>query len=156
MREWLNRAVSKTVVPVTRVPWVRIPPPPLAALIGAREIAVARREAQVAGAIHVYDVAADTSGFGMLVAAPDRRGAGVGSALLEFAEEHGRARGRRAIRLELLVPRGWTHPDKEFLKGWYGRRGYRRVRTTTLEEDYPHLAPLLATPCNLEIHEKVL
>ena len=152
MREWLNRAVSKTVVPVTRVPWVRIPPPPLAALIGAREIAVARREAQVVGAIHVYDVAADTSGFGMLVAAPDRRGAGVGTALLEFAEEHGRGRGRRAIRLELLVPRGWTHPDKEFLKGWYGRRGYRRVRTTTLEEDYPHLA----TPCDLEIHEKVL
>ena len=28
MREWLNRAVSKTVVPVTPVPWVRIPPPP--------------------------------------------------------------------------------------------------------------------------------
>ena len=27
MREWLNRAVSKTVVPV-RVPWVRIPPSP--------------------------------------------------------------------------------------------------------------------------------
>ena len=28
VREWLNRAVSKTVVPVTPVPWVRIPPPP--------------------------------------------------------------------------------------------------------------------------------
>ena len=27
VREWLNRAVSKTVVPV-RVPWVRIPPSP--------------------------------------------------------------------------------------------------------------------------------
>ena len=29
VREWLNRAVSKTVVPVTPVPRVRIPPPPL-------------------------------------------------------------------------------------------------------------------------------
>ena len=27
MREWLNRAVSKTVEP-SRVPWVRIPPSP--------------------------------------------------------------------------------------------------------------------------------
>src|SRR5215510_9885467 len=27
VREWLNRAVSKTVVPA-RVPWVRIPPSP--------------------------------------------------------------------------------------------------------------------------------
>ena len=32
VREWLNRAVSKTVVPVTPVPRVRIPPPPLQAL----------------------------------------------------------------------------------------------------------------------------
>ena len=31
VREWLNRAVSKTVVPVTPVPRVRIPPPPLRA-----------------------------------------------------------------------------------------------------------------------------
>src|SRR5215208_4274152 len=29
VREWLNRAVSKTVVRVTPVPRVRIPPPPL-------------------------------------------------------------------------------------------------------------------------------
>src|SRR4029453_5772507 len=29
VREWLNPAVSKTVVPVTPVPRVRIPPPPL-------------------------------------------------------------------------------------------------------------------------------
>ena len=60
------------------------------------------------------------------------------------------------MRLELLVPRGWTHPNKEFLKGWYGRRGYRLARTTTIAEEYPHLAPLLATPCDLEIHEKPL
>ena len=32
VREWLNRAVSKTVVPVTPVPRVRIPPPPLYAI----------------------------------------------------------------------------------------------------------------------------
>jgi hypothetical protein len=30
------------------------------------------------------------------------------------------------------------------------------VRTGRLDDDYPHLAPLLATECDLEIHEKVL
>jgi len=39
---------------------------------------------------------------------------------------------------------------------WYGHRGYRLSRTTTLDEAYPHLTPLLATPCDLEIHAKPL
>jgi len=93
----------------------------------------------------------------MLAAAPAHRGAGVGRALLAFAERHSRGRGRTLMQLELLVPRQWRHPSKEeFLRAWYGRLGYRLVRTTTLDEDYPHLAPLLATACDLEIHEKPL
>jgi GNAT superfamily N-acetyltransferase len=128
----------------------------LAGLIAAGEIAVADRDGRIAGAVRVRDVAADASEFGMLAAAPDQRGTGVGRALLDFAEERGRARGLRAMRLELLVPRTWRHPSKEFLKAWYGRRGYRLVRTTTLDDGHPHLAPLLATPCVLEVHEKPL
>ncbi len=92
----------------------------------------------------------------MLAAAPEQRGVGVGRALLDFAEERSRQRGRRAMQLELLVPRGWRHPSKEYLRSWYGHRGYRLSRTTTLDEAYPHLAPLLATPCELEIHAKPL
>lgn len=128
----------------------------LAELIAAGEIAVAARDGRIAGLVRLHDIADDTTEFGMLAADPGRRGTGVGRALVDFAEEHSRARGLRAIRLELLVPRAWTHPSKEFLKGWYGRRGYRLVRTTTLDESYPQLAPLLATECDLEVHEKPL
>jgi GNAT superfamily N-acetyltransferase len=92
----------------------------------------------------------------MLTAAPDQRGRGVGRALLAFAERQSRERRLRAIQLELLVPRTWEHPSKKFLKAWYGRRGYRLVRTATMDGAYPHLAPLLATPCDLEVHEKAL
>ena len=128
----------------------------LAALIGARQIAVAARDGEIAGAVHIHDVADDASEFGMLVAAPDQRGTGVGRALLDFAERHSRKRGLRAIQLELLVPRTWRHPSKEFLKAWYGRRGYRLIRTITIDDTHPQLAPLLATPCDLEVHEKPL
>ena len=98
----------------------------------------------------------DTGEFGMLVAAPDQRGTGVGRALVDFAEQRSRERGLRTMQLELLVPREWPHPSKEFLKAWYGRIGYRLVRTGNLDDTYPQLAPLLATPCDLEIHEKPL
>ena len=92
----------------------------------------------------------------MLVAALDQRGTGVGRAFVDFAEWQSRERVERRIQLELLVPRTWSHPSKEFLKAWYGRRGYRLVRTGRLDDAYPHLAPLLATPCDLEIHRKPL
>ena len=62
----------------------------------------------------------------------------------------------RAMQLELLVPREWSHPNKEFLAGWYGRRGYELIARRAMDEAYPHLAPLLATPCDLQVREKRL
>ena len=60
------------------------------------------------------------------------------------------------MQLELLLPREWQHPSKEFLKAWYGRLGYRLIRTTTIDDTYPHLAALLGTPCDFAVYEKSL
>jgi ribosomal protein S18 acetylase RimI-like enzyme len=128
----------------------------LAGLVAAGEIAVATRRGELAGAVRLRDVAADASELGMLAAAAAHRGAGVGRALVEFAEGSSRARGLRAIRLELLLPRTWRHPSKEALKAWYGRRGYRLVGAGSVDVAHPHLAPLLATPCELAVYEKPL
>jgi GNAT superfamily N-acetyltransferase len=128
----------------------------VAELIRARQIAVAARHGHIVGSVRVHEVSDDTSELGLLVAARDHRGTGVGRALLDFAERQGRDRGLRAIQLELLVPRAWSHPNKESLKAWYGRSGYRNIPTGSIEHAYPHLAPLLATPCDLEVYEKPL
>ena len=128
----------------------------LAELIHAEQIAVATLDGQIVGSVRIQDIAQDTSEFGMLVAASDQRGTGVGRTLVAFAEQHNRERGRRAMQLELLLPREWQHPTKEFLKAWYGRIGYRLIRTTTIDDAYPQLAPLLATPCDFAIYEKPL
>jgi GNAT superfamily N-acetyltransferase len=129
----------------------------LRTFIAAGEILVARTsDRTLVGGVRLHDVDPDTSEFGILVAARDQRGLGVGRALLDEVERRSRARGLGAVQLELLVPRDWSHPSKEFLASWYGRRGYRLVRTTTIDESYPHLAPLLATPCDLQIHRKAL
>jgi GNAT superfamily N-acetyltransferase len=129
----------------------------VAGLIRARQIAVATRDGQLVGCVWIHDDVADDVGeFGMLVSAPEERGVGIGRALLDFVEDTARERGLRAMQLELLVPRAWTHPSKAFLEAWYGRRGYRLIRTGRLDDAYPQLAPLLATPCDLEIHLKPL
>jgi GNAT superfamily N-acetyltransferase len=128
----------------------------LAGLVAARQIAVATRHSQLAGSVRIHDVSADLSEFGLLVAAADHQGAGVGRALVDFAERSSRERGLRAMQLELLVPRTWRHPSKEFLKSWYGRRGYRLVRTERVDQAHSHLAPLLATPCDVLVYAKPL
>jgi GNAT superfamily N-acetyltransferase len=134
----------------------RTTPAELAELIAAGEIAVARRDGEIAGSIRIRDVADNASEFGMLVAAFEQRRSGVGRGLVEFAERRTRERGRRAIQLELLVPREWEHPSKELLKAWYGRIGYQLIRSRSMQDSYPHLAPLLATPCDLLGYEKAL
>jgi GNAT superfamily N-acetyltransferase len=128
----------------------------VAGLIRADELTVATRGGRVVGSVRIHDVGPDASEFGLLVAATDERGTGIGRALLDFVEARSRDRGLRAMQLELLVPRDWSHPSKEFLRGLYGRRGYRLSRTERFDDAYPELAPLLATPCVLEIHEKPL
>jgi GNAT superfamily N-acetyltransferase len=137
--------------------FMRTTPSEFAELIAAGQVAVATTaDGHVVGSMHIHQICEDTSEFGMLVAATDHRGAGIGRALLDFAEQYSRDRGLRAIQLELLVPLAWRHPNKEFLKSWYGRRGFRLVQTRRMDDAHPHLAPLLATPCDLEVHEKPL
>ncbi len=127
----------------------------LTGLITAGQIAVAREEGhRVVGAVCIQQLSDDIGEFGMLVCAPERRGTGIGRALVDFAERHCVDQGARTMQLELLVPRNWTHPVKEFSHGWYQRLGYVLERKGELEESYPHLVPLLATPCDFLIFRK--
>ncbi|NKE63559.1 GNAT family N-acetyltransferase [Lentzea sp. PSKA42] len=125
-------------------------------LIHAGQIAVARSDKRVVGAVRIQQLDDGVGEFGMLVAAPEERGTGVGRDLVSFAEHWASERGLKSMQLELLVPRTWTHPVKEFLRGWYTRIGYRVVRTGSLDEAYPALVPHLACPCDFVIFQKDL
>ncbi|MEV5890335.1 GNAT family N-acetyltransferase [Nonomuraea fuscirosea] len=128
----------------------------IAGYVGAGEIVVALVDGRIAGCVRVRELDTGTSEFGMLAASPRHRGIGLGRELVRFAERRGRSRGHAEMQLELLVPREWRHPSKEFLAGWYGRIGYRPVGTGAVEQDYPHLSPHLATPCDFVIYRKNL
>jgi GNAT superfamily N-acetyltransferase len=128
----------------------------IAEMIAANEITLARVDGQLVGSIRIQQLDDGVGEFGMLVANPAHRGEGVGRKLVRFAEEQSRQRGLAVMQLELLVPRDWSHPNKEFLHAWYTRIGYRPVRTGSIEESYPHLAPLLATTCDFVVYHKPL
>ena len=63
------------------------------------------------------------------------------SRLVRFAERWSQGQGLATMQLELLVPRQWRHPTKEFLKAWYSRIGYRPVRTGSSRRAIPNSRP---------------
>lgn len=60
------------------------------------------------------------------------------------------------MRLELLTPRHWTHPSKEFLKQWCSRIGYTPQATEPFELLHPKLIPKLKTECDFTVWHKSL
>ncbi|WP_432132611.1 GNAT family N-acetyltransferase [Streptomyces tendae] len=128
----------------------------VAALTRAGEITTAYMDGEVVACMRLQRMGDRACEFGMLAASPKRRGLGLGRELVRFAEQYAREAGRDVMQLEVLVPREWSHPSKVFLADWYTRIGYQVVRTGTIEEAYPDLAPHLVTPCDFVIYHKPL
>jgi GNAT superfamily N-acetyltransferase len=152
----VNRVYDEAEAGLWRPGAERTTPGEIARLISAGEIVTARSGDRVVGSVRLQSLDAATAEFGMLAADPGLRGRGIGRELVAFVEALAAERGARTMQLELLVPTSWTHPSKEFLRGWYERIGYRVVRTGHLAELYPDLAPLLATECDLLVFQKPL
>jgi GNAT superfamily N-acetyltransferase len=117
---------------------------------------VATVDGELVGSVRVRDLDERAGEFGILAGDPNRRGVGIGTELIAFAERLARDRGRQAMRLELLVPREFDHASKVFLDGWYRRIGYRPIATRSIEDAHPELVPDLATPCDFVTYEKPL
>ncbi|MFD0782512.1 GNAT family N-acetyltransferase [Micromonospora azadirachtae] len=152
----INRVYTESEYGVWRDGYERTNADEVAQFIKSRELLVARDGQAVIGALRVRRLADQLAEFGMLVAEPAHRGTGVGRRLVAHAEQWARDQDLRTMQLELLVPRAWTHPVKEFLNDWYTRIGYRKLRTTQLEEAYPALQPFLATESDFVIYHKDL
>jgi GNAT superfamily N-acetyltransferase len=125
--------------------WTRTTPDEVERMIGDGAIAVARVDGKALGSVRVRRLDDDTAELGMLSVHPEAFGTGAGRALLNFAEQH---HGTAFMQLELLVPRGAPHPQKERLHAWYSRLGYRQISARAFDE------PLLAGPTDLRTYRK--
>jgi ribosomal protein S18 acetylase RimI-like enzyme len=128
----------------------------ISGIVRAGQMAVARVDGQIVGCVRIQLLDGSIGEFGMLAVVPSHRGVGVGGELVRFAEQAVRTQRFETMQLEVLVPRDWSHPSKEFISSWYARIGYRPVRVGAIEETYPELAPFLATPCDFVIYRRAL
>ena len=154
--ELVNRVYADAEKGLWREGAVRTDAAEIADAVRAGQLVVARLRGRLVGGVRIQRLEPGLAGFGMLVAAPEHRGIGIGRALVAFAEDWARRDGLGRMQLELLVPQTWIHPVKEFLREWYTRIGYRQVRTGRFADAYPALEPQLATPCDFVSYHKTL
>jgi GNAT superfamily N-acetyltransferase len=125
-------------------------------LLRTQALILAEIDGELVGSVNVNVMGDGVGEFGMLAADPNHRGKGIGSALVDRAENWAREMKCHTMRLELLTPRNWTHPSKEFLKKWYSRIGYEPQATESLEILHLELVPELATECDFTVWHKSL
>jgi GNAT superfamily N-acetyltransferase len=125
-------------------------------LLRAQALILAEIDGVLVGSVNVNLMSDGVGEFGMLVADRNYRGEGIGSALVKHAEKWAREHACHTMRLEILTPRYWTHPSKEFLRRWYSRIGYVPQNTEPFESMYPELVPELATECDFTVWHKSL
>lgn len=125
-------------------------------LAQAGQIVVARVDGAVVGAIRVRHLDSRTGETGMLAVDPEYRNLGIARELRRFVADLLRSQGIATLQIELLVPRDWDQASKKVMAGWNSRAGYKVVRKGAFEEQYPDLAPQLATPCDFIIYHKEL
>ncbi len=122
----------------------------------AGEVAVAWSGDRAVGCIRVRDLGEGVFEFGVLAVSPDRRGEGIGNALVRFAEDLARSRGASTMELKLLEPVEGSHGFKVVLADWYRRLGYRVVSEHSAEDGWPEAADELAVPCKFVVYQKPL
>jgi GNAT superfamily N-acetyltransferase len=125
-------------------------------LVRAQALILAEIDGELVGSVNVNLMGKGVGECGMLVADRRYRGKGIGSALVKHAERWAREHACHTMRLEILTPRQWTHPSKEFLGQWYSRIGYAPETTEPFESMYPELVPELATECDFTVWHKSL
>jgi GNAT superfamily N-acetyltransferase len=134
----------------------RTEPGEIAEAIRSGGMLTATDEGKLVGCAYVRPLDGATGDVGLLAAAPEEWGTGVGRELMRAAEDRMGSEGFTSMQVELLVPTEWVHEEKERLLSWYTRLGYRFVRRAPFEEVAGHLASQLATPCEFLILRKSL
>ena len=135
---------------------IRTNPAEVEHLVHTQALILAEIDGVLVGSVNVNLMSGGVGEFGMLVADRKYRGKGIGSALVKHAEKWAREHACHTMRLEILTPRHWTHPSKDFLRQWYTRIGYVPQTTEPFESMYPELVPKLATECDFTVWHKSL
>jgi GNAT superfamily N-acetyltransferase len=120
-------------------------------LINNNNLILAELDGVIIGSVKYEPVDQSICEFGMLVADENYRGKGIGTLLVNAAENWAIKNGYKTMQLELLTPRHWKNDSKEFLKKWYSRIGYKPTHTMAFEQHFSERINDMATECDFTV-----
>ena len=95
--------------------------------------------------------------LGMLAVHKDYLRLGLATSLIKAAEERAFKNDCQRMRLEILSPKTWEHPEKKMLKAWYTTKlGYVEGETEDFSKHFPVLKKNLKCECIFTIYIKEL
>lgn len=125
-------------------------------LINQNQIIIATNNNEIVGSVKVARLSKDVAEFGMLATNFNYRDLGIGTKLVNTAEDWARNNGFRIMQLELLTPKHYINPSKEILKEWYTKGGYKHHSIEPFKNLFPNTYHLLAVECDFNIYHKNL
>lgn len=159
MHALLIYAYAITEVEIWGENYVRMNLQEFVELIQKKEIILARLEEEIVGSIHVYPLSTESYAFGLLSADFNKKGRGIGRALINAAEKQAKEMGAKKMELEILKPQDFEVSVKVALHDWYSRLGYRFKEAKLFEDRKPDKAEKalkLKVPSVFDCYEKDL
>lgn len=155
------------IVDTTDQPFNRVSTNDVAEMVASGNLLVARFRGRIVGCVKAVTEANgnnDVGEWGCLAVAVEEQMKGIGSQLIDAAENALRAAGYKTAQLELLAPVMWVQEHKERLRIYYTeKRGYALktgdfdTSTTTFEEGTVLLDRVtMATDAGFTIYTRTL
>ena len=126
-------------------------------IVKSGDIFVAYLDDNIVGSVHIYAHDKDTYKFSLLSVDFNQGGNGVGSALIQRAEEEAKKNGANQIKIEILRVKGVDVPHKLRLHNYYERLGYKYTHSSDsdcLIPDWKY--KLLVAPSDFDFYCKKL
>lgn len=97
-----------------------------------------------------------TFNFGMFAVDYDFRGDGIGQKLVDYVEGVAKEHGATHMQLEILRPLNFEDVDKERLKKWYTKIGYKFQEGILFQDVYPQHFHKFKTDVIFDVYLKKL
>jgi len=154
--EIMRDAYARTEIEIWGENYIRIPQLEFEELIDQGNIFGAKLNGRIVGTIYLKKVNNEESSFGLLGVSLDAEGKGVGSKLIEAAENQARKDGSRYMIIDILRPRDFEVPVKNRLRVWYEKMGYVFTHIQNFEDRRPDRAKFLKVPSVFDCFRKRL
>ncbi|MFK7785084.1 MAG: GNAT family N-acetyltransferase [Crocinitomicaceae bacterium] len=154
--EIMRDAYARTEYEIWGENYLRIPKHEFEELIDQGNIFGAKLDGQVVGTLFLKKMNPEESSFGLLGVHSSAEGRGVGSKLIEAAENHALVQGSGYMVLDILRPRDFELSLKKRLRKWYEGMGYVFTHHQNFEDRRPDRAKDLKVPSVFDCYRKEL